>query len=219
MERLEQLTNRQVWLITGLLAVILLVPFYVFFVAPQRQVIAQASAHIASLQQEVRENNRIARSRGELLRKNGELQKQLEDLKGQLPTDKEVESLLRAMANFAQQLGLDVRLWKRGKNVYDESGLYQRIPVDVELVGGYHHVGYFFDRISKLERIVNIDDIDMQVPKREGGGAAGAGKSGGEVVTHCQATTFGAVDPEVAKQLAEERQAKHSKSGDAGSKK
>lgn len=216
MERLEQLTNKQVWLITGLLVVILVVPFYVFVVAPQRQQIAQTSAHITLLQQEVRENNRIARSRGELLRKNSELQKQLEELKGQLPTDKEVESLLRAMANFAQQLGLDVRLWKRGKNVYDESGLYQRIPVDVELVGGYHHVGYFFDRISKLERIVNIDDIDIQMAKKDGGRVPGSGS--GEVVTHCQATTFGAVDPQVAKQLAEERQAKHNKSENAGSK-
>jgi len=215
MERLEQLTNKQVWLIAGLLAVILAVPFYVFFVAPQRQAIAQTRAHIASLQREVRENNRIARSRGELVRKNSELQKKLEELKGQLPTDKEVESLLRAMANFAQQLGLDVRLWKRGKNVYDESGLYQRIPVDVELVGGYHHVGYFFDRISKLERIVNIDDIDMQAPKQSRGRGTSAG---GEVVTHCRATTFGAVDPAVAKRLAEERRAKRRKGGKAGRK-
>ena len=189
MERLEQLTNKQVWLIAGLLAVILTVPFYVFFVAPQRQAISQARTHIASLQREVRENNRIARSRGELVRKNAELQKKLAELKGQLPTDKEVESLLRAMANFAQQLGLDVRLWKRGKNVYDDSGLYQRIPVDVELVGGYHHVGYFFDRISKLERIVNIDDIDMEVAKKAGSRGTSATP---EVVTHCRATTFGA---------------------------
>lgn len=215
MERLEQLTNKQVWLIAGLLAVILMVPFYVFFVAPQRQAITQTSAHIASLQLEVRENNRIARSRGELVRKNAELQKKLEELKGQLPTDKEVESLLRAMANFAQQLGLDVRLWKRGKNVYDESGLYQRIPVDVELVGGYHHVGYFFDRISKLERIVNIDDISMEAPKK--GGSRGTA-AGGEVVTHCRATTFGAVDPAVAKRLAEERRESRRKGGKAGQK-
>ncbi len=216
MERLEQLTNKQVWLIAGLLAVILAVPFYVFFVAPQRQAITQTRAHIASLQREVRENNRIARSCGELVRKNSELQKKLADLKGQLPTDKEVESLLRAMANFAQQLGLDVRLWKRGKNTYDESGLYQRIPVDVELVGGYHHVGYFFDRISKLERIVNIDDIDMETSKRSGSRGA---NTGGEVVTHCRATTFGAVDPEVAKRLAEKRRSKRRKGGKAGRKK
>ena len=166
MERLEQLTNKQLWLIFGSLVIILIVPFYVFFVGPQRQVITESRQRIASVQQEIRENNRIARSRGELLRKNKELQDKLARLKGQLPTDKEVESLLRAMANFAQQLGLDVRLWKRAQNVYDESGLYQRIPVEVELVGGYHHVGYFFDRISKLERIVNIEDIQMSLPQQ-----------------------------------------------------
>ncbi len=205
MERLEQLTNKQLWLIFGSLVVILVVPFYVFFVGPQRQAIAESRQRIASVQQEIRENNRIARSRGELLRKNKELQEKLAQLKGQLPTDKEVESLLRAMANFAQQLGLDVRLWKRAQNVYDESGLYQRIPVEVELVGGYHHVGYFFDRISKLERIVNIEDIQMAMPQKGHQSDAGAT---GEIVTQCRATTFGAVDPEVAKRMAEEKKAK-----------
>jgi len=205
MERLEQLTNKQLWLIFGSLVVILIVPFYVFFVGPQRQAIVESRQRIASVQQEIRENNRIARSRGELVRKNKELQEKLARLKGQLPTDKEVESLLRAMANFAQQLGLDVRLWKRAQNVYDESGLYQRIPVEVELVGGYHHVGYFFDRISKLERIVNIEDIQMSMPSQGRQPEAGAA---GEIVTQCRATTFGAVDPEVAKRMAEEKKAK-----------
>jgi len=151
MERLEQLTNKQLWLIFGSVVVILLVPFYVFFVGPQREVIVAAEKRIS---------------------------------------------------NFAQQLGLDVRLWKRSQNVYDESGLYQRIPVDVELVGGYHNVGYFLDRISKLERIVNIEDIQMAVPQASKQRQAGAT---GEIVTQCRATTFGAVDPEVAKRMAEER--------------
>jgi len=205
MERLEQLTNKQLWLIFGSLVVILIVPFYVFFVGPQRQAIIESRQRIASVQQEIRENNRIARSRGELVRKNKELQEKLARLKGQLPTDKEVESLLRAMANFAQQLGLDVRLWKRSQNVYDESGLYQRIPVEVELVGGYHHVGYFFDRISKLERIVNIEDIQMSLPPQ---GRQKDAVPTGEILTQCRATTFGAVDPEVAKRMAEEKKAK-----------
>ena len=205
MERLEQLTNKQLWLIFGSLVIILIVPFYVFFVGPQRQVITESRQRIASVQQEIRENNRIARSRGELLRKNKELQEKLARLKGQLPTDKEVESLLRAMANFAQQLGLDVRLWKRAQNVYDDSGLHQRIPVEVELVGGYHHVGYFFDRISKLERIVNIEDIEMSLPAQ---GRQQDAVAAGEIITKCRATTFGAVDPEVAKRMAEEKKAK-----------
>jgi type IV pilus assembly protein PilO len=205
MERLEQLNNKQVWLIFFSAAVIVLVPFYMLFVGPQREAIVTAERKIASLKAEVRENNQIARSRGELLRKNRELKERLEQLKGQLPTDKEVESLLRTMANFAQQLGLDVRLWKRGANTYDDSGLYQRIPVDVELAGGYHNVGYFFDRVSKLERIVNIEDIEMTVPQQN---RRTDEEVTGDIVINCKATTFGAVDPEVAKRIAEEQKAK-----------
>ena len=66
-------------------------------------------------------------------------------------------------------------------------------------------MGYFFDRISKLERIVNIEDIQMSLPQQ---GRQQDAAATGEIVTQCRATTFGAVDPEVAKRMAEEKKAK-----------
>ena len=51
----------------------------------------------------------------------------------------------------------------------DPSGLYAEIPVDVEVGGGYHTIALFFDSVSKLPRIVNINNIKMGTPKVEKG--------------------------------------------------
>jgi type IV pilus assembly protein PilO len=49
--------------------------------------------------------------------------------------------------------------------VKDPSGLYIRIPVNIEVAGGYHSLALFFDRISQLSRIVNVSNIRMTSPK------------------------------------------------------
>jgi type IV pilus assembly protein PilO len=38
---------------------------------------------------------------------------------------------------------------------------YAQIPVEMKILGKYHDLGVFFDRVSKLPRIVNILDITM----------------------------------------------------------
>ena len=43
------------------------------------------------------------------------------------------------------------------------------MPVDVEMSGGYHILALFFDRISKLPRIINVSKIKMGGGKPERG--------------------------------------------------
>ncbi len=40
-------------------------------------------------------------------------------------------------------------------------GFYAEIPVDVKLSGNYHDIATFFDRIGKLTRIVNINNVSL----------------------------------------------------------
>ena len=35
------------------------------------------------------------------------------------------------------------------------------IPVRLELVGSYHELGIFLDRVSKLDRIVKIENLSL----------------------------------------------------------
>jgi len=42
-------------------------------------------------------------------------------------------------------------------------GFYAEVPIEIEFTGNYHQVATFFDRIAKLDRIVNVGDISMTV--------------------------------------------------------
>ena len=44
-----------------------------------------------------------------------------------------------------------------------------RLPVNVEVSGGYHTAALFFDRISALPRIVTVSGLKMGSPKLEKG--------------------------------------------------
>jgi len=114
-----------------------------------------------------------------------QLQSQLAMLQAQLPMEQEVSSLLKQVSDLSIESGLEVKLWKPGARKKDSSGMYLEIPVDVEVSGGYHSLASFFDRISKLPRIVNITNLNMDGAKVSGGGTS--------IQNKFVATTFSAV--------------------------
>jgi type IV pilus assembly protein PilO len=69
--------------------------------------------------------------------------------------------LLKQLSDLGIRLGLDIKLWKPGNQADDPSRLFVRMPVSVEVAGGYHTAAMFFDRINKLPRIINVSDLRM----------------------------------------------------------
>jgi len=81
-----------------------------------------------------------------------------------LPTTSEIPSLLKNITKLGNDSDLEFLLFSPLKEVPRE--LYVEIPVSVEVRGNYHHVAQFFDRVGKLDRIVNVVDINM-IPVKE----------------------------------------------------
>ena len=105
----------------------------------------------------------------------------------QLPTGSEVSELLAQIQNLVSQSGLSLKLWRPGGRKTHSSGLYEEIPITLELTGGYHDLGLFFDRVSKMTRIVNMLNLRMTGATRN--------KSGGmDIKINCTAMTFAAVE-------------------------
>ena len=61
---------------------------------------------------------------------------------------------------------MEFLLFKPGKEV--SKGFYAEIPVNIEVEGGYHNLAMFFDKVSKLSRIVNVSNIKIQKMKEPG---------------------------------------------------
>jgi len=77
--------------------------------------------------------------------------------------------LLKQVSDLGIRLGLDIKLWKPSAKSEDPSKLFVRMPVNVEVSGGYHTAALFFDRINALPRIVTVSGLKMGSPKFEKG--------------------------------------------------
>ena len=92
--------------------------------------------------------------------------KMLEDKKAEfnvakkaLPEKKEIPSLLTGISRAGKTAGLEFFLFQPGKE--KEQEFYAEIPVSIRVRGSYHNVAIFFDKVSRLFRVVNITDIVM----------------------------------------------------------
>ena len=80
-----------------------------------------------------------------------------------LPDKKEIPSLISSISKSGLDAGLKFPLFEpKPENV---KGFYAEIPVSIKLIGTYHNVAVFFDKVSRLHRIVNIEDIKMSAGK------------------------------------------------------
>ena len=120
-----------------------------------------------------KQNNEIAASQAkaaklEMLKiENERLVARINELKEQLPEEKEISSLLKHVSDMGISAGLEIKSWKPSPKVTHPSGIVYEIPVSVSVEGTYHNLGYFLSSLTRLNRIVNIKDMRLASPKRE----------------------------------------------------
>jgi len=91
----------------------------------------------------------------------------------------------------ALKAGIEVRRYTA--DPVSSKEFYSELPFQVELDGPYYSVLNFFDRVSKLERIVNISDLLVATTKKPSEAKAKHTYQyapSESVVATCTATTF-----------------------------
>jgi type IV pilus assembly protein PilO len=117
-----------------------------------------AAQHL--LQDKVRENNELESYRPKLK----DMERQLANLKQQLeierrivPDEKQVDGFIELLDGEAVKAGVELRRYT-AKPVAAKD-YYSELPFDLELDGPYYSMLNFFDRLGKLERIVNVSGL------------------------------------------------------------
>jgi type IV pilus assembly protein PilO len=136
-----------------------LVTVALYFTVFKNQSDKNAAAQHA-LQDKVRENNELESYRPKLK----DIERQLANLKQQLeierrivPDDKSVDAFIETMDAEAAKAGVEVRRYTAKPVAAKE--YYSELPFDMEMDGPYYSMLNFFDRVGKLERIVNISGL------------------------------------------------------------
>ncbi len=200
-ERLQKIPAKtRLWAFVGF--IIAASSLFIYFVhIPKTTEIEKLDAEIAQLQTKIAENDAKIQMLDQLKAEVKSLEVRLRILTEQLPPESEVSGLLRQIQGLVNKSGLILKVWKPDRRKPHPSGLYEEIPISLELVGGYHNVAMFFDSVGKLTRIVNMLNVKMDQPKVGRGGLM-------EIGIKVTAMTFAAMEqkghaaaPAAAKQV------------------
>lgn len=139
------------------------------FIVPKNKEIKALEVKIAAQENEIARDQAKADKLPQLTFENERLRNRLNELKQQLPEEKEVSTLLKQVSDLCIRAGMKIGLWRPEQRKTHASGIVYEVPVRVELSGTYHNLGYFFSSLTKFNRIVNISDIRLSDPKPDKG--------------------------------------------------
>jgi len=92
-----------------------------------------------------------------------EIDRQFGALLRQLPNRTEMESLLSDINQAGLGRGLQFELFKPGADSIKD--FYAEMPINVSITGNYHDLGAFVSDISRMPRIVTLNDISLEAGK------------------------------------------------------
>ena len=164
----------------------------------------QKSNELSALQADIRNLEVTANKLQEFQREVQLREAKLETLKRILPADKETPELMKKVQYLAAQSNLLIRNFTPGATVNKEFPIegqpspkpgqppppgqqppteyYQEWPINVDVEGSYHNLGLFFDRVSRLSRLVNVGTVRIKSQANP--------RPSNTIAVSCIATTF-----------------------------
>lgn len=202
LDSIVKLPPSKKFLILGVLLAAIL-GLYIYLVhLPQSEIRDRKKAEVSRLEQQVRELREIAANMKRFQAEAAKLREELRTAMAQLPTSKEIPSLLANVSHLGKESGLEFLLFRPTPEVSRE--FYAEIPVEIRVKGTYNNVAVFFDKVGKLPRIVNISALGMDGAKEAFGRW--------EITTSCTATTFKFIEKDTAN-VAKDAKSKEQKKG------
>jgi type IV pilus assembly protein PilO len=176
------ISKRQRYMLIGLLGGGIIVGYVYLLMMPLWAEKGKLEGDLQKLQADLDQKKVIAADRPGLEEAIKGLEKQLEVALVKLPEEKEIPQLLTQVNTLGQQSGLEFLLFRPAAPV--KKGFYAEVPIDIRVQGDYHTLGGFLDRVSKLERIVNVADLRISpLPVQQQ-------RAGRTITADFKATTF-----------------------------
>ena len=155
--------------VAGALALVSVLNYFVFGVnfGPSisgiEDEIRQTQRQQEQLDKDFIEKTAIANNLNQFRREKELLEQQLRLALAELPEDKKIDELLQLFQDRAQKAGLEIGTIEPGKVANDR--FYAKIPIPMTVAGNFHEIATFFDSLGRMQRIVNVTDIQLTDPK------------------------------------------------------
>ena len=88
-----------------------------------------------------------------------QMQDTLSQLLRQLPETKDIPNLLRSVSSAGTETRVKVTYFEPG--VIQNKDFYGEFPFKIRYTGSFHNIGYFFDGIRRIERVIDIRSFSL----------------------------------------------------------
>jgi type IV pilus assembly protein PilO len=112
-------------------------------------------------------------------------QQRQRELNKVLPADSEAAAFLSSIQQVSNVSGIDLKGWKPEEE--QSQTYFAKVPMRLELGGRFHQVAKFMYEVGRLDRIINVENIELSDPKVQGDDVV--------LSVKCLATTFHSLKP------------------------
>lgn len=132
---------------------------YFFVFGPQNREIARAKSEI-ELKRDMLERLRAETARNaDLERANGSIGERLRQIESRLPTDKEVDTVVRQVSALAIEAGLAPPAMVSTKPV--SAAFYQEQPLELTTWGDFNGYYRFLQMMERMPRVTRVPDMKL----------------------------------------------------------
>ena len=191
-------TPKKVFILIAILFVIAGLYSYAIIV-PRQDELGVLRGELNKLVVELNESKAITKDLEKFKDEVKGLNEELKNALTQLPNEKEIPELLKNISSLGKESDLEFILFKPKPEQPEQ--FYAKVPIELIVLGSYHSTGIFFDRVSKLPRIINVVDFSMTRAKE----IAGKVEAGVLVKTSCLANTYRFIEKKSEGKKSEEK--------------
>jgi type IV pilus assembly protein PilO len=180
----------------GVAFILIVAAGYWFLWKPALEELDQAKAKETELRQVFLDKKRQAINLDAYKQQMVEIEKTFGALLRQLPDKSQMDGLLTDINQAGLERGLEFELFKPGQEV--QADFYAEMPISIKVVGSYHNLGQFASDVSRLSRIVTLNNLNIT--------SGGKDVKDNLLVMEAVAKTYRYLDPnEVASKQAAEK--------------
>ena len=151
-------TQKKVLILVVLLCAIAGLYLYAFFI-PRQDELKVAKGELDKFRKELIVSKDITRDLQKFKEQVERLNEELKNALTQLPNEKEIPEILKNISSLGKESNLEFTLFRPKPE--EPQQFYAKVPIDLVVLGSYHNTGVFFDKVSKLPRIINVVDFNM----------------------------------------------------------
>ena len=137
--------------------------YWYFFWSPNDAELTRLNSTLQSKRKKLTELENIEKDLPKFIAENERLEKEFKVASLKLPKEEEIPALINSVYSDISASGLEPVVF--APKGHTNKDIYAEIPIEMKVQGNYFELANFFDRISRLPRIVNVRDLNLKRSK------------------------------------------------------